>query len=58
MKDAWGVLIIALAIIGLGLVLRFGNTSVPLVQTGAASAKTALNALTLKGYQDFGPGTP
>ena len=54
--------VVALTIIGtiviIGLVLRYGATSVPLAQTGVTGAQGILNDLTLQGsgYSYYPPG--
>lgn len=57
MSNAWGIAMLVGVIIIIGLILRFGSTSLPLAKVGTQSISNTLADLTLKGggYPYYGP---
>jgi len=60
MKEAHALLALIIIAVVVGLVLRYGATSVPLAQTTETGAVAVLNDLTLKGtgYTYYPPESP
>lgn len=57
-STAFYIFALILGLIGLGLILRMGNVSVPLARTAGGVINQGFNALTLKNYQPAKVGTP
>lgn len=57
MSNVWGIIVVGLMIVGLGLILRYGRSSIGLAKIGSQSASNTLADLTLKGsgYGYYGP---
>ena len=60
MKEVHTLLLLIIVAVVVGLVLRYGATSVPLAQTTVSGGEAVLNDLTLKGtgYTYYAPESP
>ena len=60
MKEAHALVALIILAVVVGLVLRYGSTSVPLASNAESASVDVLNDLTLKGtgYTDYAPESP
>jgi hypothetical protein len=62
MREIHALFVLIIAAVIVGLVLRYGATSVPLAQTAVSGTEGVLNDLTLKGgasvYPYYAPESP